>query len=181
MVLSMYTKRRIVALRSQGLSCADISRRLLRDESIKVSRQTVWALLKRYKYTMTVCRMPGSGRPPKTSDPCVMAIVEKKMRQDDETTAAQLHRLLEASGVHISVTTILRSRLKLGWTFRGSAYCQMIREANKIKRLQWARQHQHDDFHDVVWTDETTVQMESHKRLCCRKTDLSENHAQNIQ
>ena len=26
-----------------------------------------------------------------------------------------------------------------------------------------------DDFKNVIWTDETTVQLESHKRFCCRK------------
>ena len=35
--------------------------------------------------------------------------------------------------------------------------------------MEWAREYLHDDFSDVVWTDETTVQLESHKRYCCRK------------
>ena len=29
--------------------------------------------------------------------------------------------------------------------------------------------HVIDEFHNVIWTDETTVQMESHRRLCCQK------------
>ena len=40
---------------------------------------------------------------------------------------------------------------------------------NQEKRLKWAREHLQDDFRDVIWTDETTVQLESHKRFCCRK------------
>ena len=32
-----------------------------------------------------------------------------------------------------SHSTILRNRRSLGWTFRGSAYCQMIRDVNKTK------------------------------------------------
>ncbi len=36
---------------------------------------------------------------------------------------------------------ILRGRRQLGWTYRGSAYCQLIRQANKVKRLEWARAH----------------------------------------
>ena len=59
--------------------------------------------------------------------------------------------------------------MKLGWTYRGSRYCQLICQANKEKRLDWARAHLHDDFEDVVWSDETTVQLECHKRFCCRK------------
>ena len=61
------------------------------------------------------------------------------MQLDDETTAVQLQRILAINGHPLSLKTILRSRTKLGWTFRGSAYCQLIREANKVKRLEWAR------------------------------------------
>ena len=62
-----------------------------------------------------------------------------------------------------------RYRTSLGWTFRGSAYCQMICEANKIKKLQWAQQYQDDSFDDVIRTDESTIQLENHRRFCCQK------------
>jgi hypothetical protein len=45
----------------------------------------------------------------------------------------------------------------------------MIREANKVKRLAWALENQDDDFDDVIWSDECTVQLENHRRFCCRK------------
>lgn len=113
-------------------------------------------------------RMPGSGRPTKITEE-VKNIVEEQMRHDDETTATQLHKLLANKGHPMSLRTILRCRSQLGWTFRGSAYCQLIRHANKIKRLQWARKYQQDDFADVIWTDECSVQLETHRRFCCRK------------
>ena len=91
------------------------------------------------------------------------------MRSDDETTAYQLHRMLTEKGYSISLRTILRCRTALGWTFRGSAYCQLIRDANKKKRFEWAQQHLGQSFDDVIWTDEATIQMESHRRFACRK------------
>ena len=95
------------------------------------------------------------------------------MERDDETTAAQLQKVLQEAGVSLSLRTILRSRKALGWTFRGSAYCQMIREPNKAKRLGWAKENltaaQTDGFKDVIWTDECTVQLESHRRHSYRK------------
>lgn len=91
------------------------------------------------------------------------------MQRDDETTAVQLHALLQHNGIDISLRTILRCRIQLGWTFRGSAYCQLIREANKEKRLLWARENLDDNFDDVIWTDESSIQMESHRRHSCRK------------
>ena len=95
------------------------------------------------------------------------------MRSDDETTAIQLQKILVDKGHPLSLKTILVSREKLGWTFRGSAYCQIIREANKQKRLDWAREHlqeaQNNGFEDVLWTDESSIQMECHRRFCYRK------------
>ena len=40
------------------------------------------------------------------------------MREDDETTACQLHALLNSKGYSLSLRTILQSRSLLGWTFR---------------------------------------------------------------
>ena len=113
-------------------------------------------------------RLPGSGQPTKVTAE-VKQIVEDQMRADDETTAIQLHRILIDKGHPMSLRTILRCRSALGWTFRGSAYCQLIRQPNKVKRLNWAKSNENHSFEDVVWTDESTVQLQTHKRFCCRK------------
>ena len=102
----------------------------------------------------------------------VKKIVEQRMLQDDETTAYQLYYMLKEKGITISIWTIFRCRRELGWTFRGSAYCQLIRHTNKEKRLQWAKENideAEDGFEDVIFTDESSVQLESHKRYCHRK------------
>ena len=125
-------------------------------------------MLKRYEETGTIRRREGSGRPTKITT-AVKQLVERQMRADDETTAVQLYALCRQNDINISLATILRARTALGWTFRGSAYCQLIRDANKVKRLQWATANLQDTFHAVIWTDECSVQMESHRRHCCRK------------
>ena len=91
------------------------------------------------------------------------------MKLDDETTAQQLHALLTSKGYALSLNMILRCRSLLGWTFRGSAYCQLIREDNKLRRFEWALANKLDDFENVIFTNECTVQMETHRRYCCRK------------
>ena len=63
------------------------------------------------------------------------------------------------SAVNIQQNTILRCWMSLGWTFCGSAYCQLICDVNKQKRLEWAQQWANDTFDDVIWTDECTVQL----------------------
>ena len=125
-------------------------------------------LFYRYKKLCTIARKEGSGRPSKITS-VVLSLVEQQMRSDDETTASQLHELLLRHGIDISLRSILRSRDTLGWTFRGSAYCQLIRDANKLKRLEWARNNLHNEFNNVIWTDEASVQLETHRRFSYRK------------
>lgn len=61
------------------------------------------------------------------------------MRHDDETTAVQSCELLLRHGIRLSLQSILHSRDRLGWIFRGSAYCHRIRDANKVKRLEFCQ------------------------------------------
>ena len=117
---------------------------------------------------MGICR-PGSGRPSKLTG----AIVDRQMEADDETTATQLHSILCRMGYRISLRTVLRCRTQLGWTFRGSAYCQIVHEANRVKRLEYAQRNKDYNFDDVVFTDECSIQLETHRRFSChRRGDL---------
>ena len=88
------------------------------------------------------------------------------------TTKRQLINYIDSwyrKAIASRLELFLRCHTTLDWTFRGTAYCQLIREANKGKRLQWAQEHIGDSFKDVIRTDECTVQMESHHRFTCRK------------
>ena len=76
-------------------------------------------------------RRPGSGRWSKITQE-VKELVEAQMRLDDKTIASQLHKLLVSKGYVMSFRTILCCRKDLGWTFRGSSYCQLIRTVNKV-------------------------------------------------
>ena len=159
-----------VCYRNRGLKPPTISS-LLELEGIKASRQGILKFLKNYKSSGSIARRPGGGRPSKFTED-VKRLVEERMQADDETTAMQLHQLLTASGYELSKATVLRCRSALGWTFRGSSYCQLIREANKEKRLSWALTYKEEavsGFEDVVWTDESSIQLETHRRFCCRK------------
>lgn len=168
MVFSDYIKLRIVFFYSYLGYRPSRIKTLLEYEGILVSSRGVAKFINRYLATGSIARQPGSGRKTKVT-PQIQQIVENQMRTDDETTASQLHVILAQLGHRISLRTILRCRTALGWTFRGSAYCQLIRDKNKTKRLAWARKNKRDKFPDVVFTDESSIQLESHRRFCCRK------------
>jgi len=68
----------------------------------------------------------------------------------NESTAYQLHAMLIVHGYKISVRTVLQCLTSLGWTYRGSSYCQLIWEANKTKYLLWAQQYINDSFENII-------------------------------
>ena len=168
MVLSTYEKQRIVFYHREGLTPLQILS-ALKVENVFTTRQTIARFIARFQKTGTIACREGSGRPSKITDR-VRELIERRMREDDETTATQLHTLLSSCGISISLSTILRCRSKLGWSFRGSKYCQLIRHQNKMKRFLWASENYMDLLdNDVIWSDETTVQLESHRRHSYRK------------
>ena len=143
----------------------------MHEENLKASCVGITKFLKKYKETGCIGRRSGSGRPSKITAE-IKTIVNEQMRKDDETTAMQLHTLLVSRGYGISLRTILHCRTSLGWTFRGSSYCQLIRTQNKEKRLAWAQHYgtyEDEDFEEVIFINECTVQLETHRRFCCRK------------
>ena len=159
---------RILHYYNNGFKPYTIALLMKETDDIKVSRFGVAKFLKLYLATGCIGRKPGSGRLCKLTAR-VKSLVETQMQKDDETTATQLHRMLNDNGIEISLRTILRCRTALGWTFRGSAYCQLIRDANKEKRVLWANEYKDDAFENVMFTDEATIQLENHRRFSCRK------------
>ena len=168
MVLSAYCKQRIIQLYfDRKLSYGGVVK-ALEEEQLKATKRTVWMTVKRYKNHGTIFRLPGSGRGFKLT-PNMLRLLEDRLQEDDEATAMQLLKLLNDKGYQVSRSTVIRARKILGWTFHGSRYCQMIRRKNKEKRLTWATENMGNDFEDVVWSDESMIQLENHRTFSYRK------------
>jgi len=133
-----------------------------------VSKQSICLFLKRYSEHGTIGRKPGSSTTLKLSS-AILQIIEQAMQNDDEKTATQLQVRLAAYNVHVLLSTILCKRHQLGWVYCGSAYCQLTPTINKQKQLEWAQENLHDNFDDIIWSDESSIQLDCHKRYCCRK------------
>ena len=95
------------------------------------------------------------------------------MTTDNELTSRQLLALF-VDKYPVSISTLMRAlqggyRKKIG-------YCALIREENKEKRLLWCKERieQNDlDQSDVIFSDESSVQLESHRNT----TKLASHHA----
>ena len=65
------------------------------------SRRGIAKFLQRYAKTGTIGRKQGSGPRPKITEE-IRALIEERMRSDDETSAVQLHSMLVARGYELS-------------------------------------------------------------------------------
>ena len=103
--------------------------------------------------------------------PEIEAFIEETMNKDDETTLQQLcDKIHETFGIKVSRSTVDRYRRKNEWTFKSAAYCQIVREANRVKRLKFAEENPNFPFDDeVIFTDETSCELQCHRLRCARK------------
>ena len=136
------SKNNILYYYLQGYKAPTI---LLHKEKIKASQVGRAKFIRKYEETRCLARFTGSGSPSKFTAE-IKALVEEKMREDDETTAYQLPTMLMAHDYRISLQTVLWWCTSLGWTFHRSSYCQLMRKANKEKHLLWAQEYINDNF-----------------------------------
>ena len=101
------------------------------------------------------------------------------LQEDDETTSVELHRLIVSEfGDNISAPTIRRHiRKNLKWAVIRTSVGPMISEANKIKRKAFAEMllDNQDNFQNVIWTDESSVQLKQHCTMMTVKVGKERN------
>ena len=169
--ISVETRKRVCVLRESGLSLGKIRKRLS-EEQIVVSRVALHKLWRKYKETATIVDMPRRRPTPKLSRE-QLRFIDDSMASNDELTSRKLREMLEDRwpDVKVSLSTVKRARRHLGWIATTPKYCQLIREGNKEKRLLWCKKmiETNEQFSDVVWTDECSVQLDNHGRLCFRR------------
>ena len=166
--LDLDSRRRVLALRQLGYSFSSITERLHREDIIITSR-SLQRLEKKFRDKGILPRK-------KRSKKLFQAMVEflnDKLEEDDELTSTKLKALFVQNwpDLNVSVDTIRRYRRAEGWVCTRPHYCQLIRHINKRKRVVWCEEEikSKDDFADIIFSDECTVQLEQHERLCFRK------------
>lgn len=103
----------------------------------------------------------------------MLATIEERMKQNDETSATQLRKMLGQRDFKISMRSVKRARKTLGWTFHSSRHCQFIRNTNKENRVQWAKDNLHSSFDGAVWTDKSTFQLENNQMFLYQKVGFA--------
>ena len=166
--VSNYMRTRIESLHRQNLHPAEIFK-LLKGEDLKVSFATVTRIIKKLKLTGSTKKGTSTGRPRKLNTEA-RAFIEDEMRKDDETTSRAIQKKLARRGVVVHPSTTRRSRKQQGWRLQRTRYCQLIRDANKVKRLEFAQNVlETGETFDVIFTDECSVSLEQFRCTCYRK------------
>ncbi|RMX61442.1 hypothetical protein pdam_00023491 [Pocillopora damicornis] len=92
------------------------------------------------------------------------------MRRDEKPTSNKIKKKLERHGICVSASTVRRARKQQGWTLQWTAYCQLICDANKVKRLEFAHRvlESDDTFNNVIFSDECSISLQAYRRTCFR-------------
>ena len=166
MRLDVQTGQRVVYLKSRGYTYKTIRERL-KTEGVCVSTKSLYLLVAKYRQTKSV-----TDRPRRAVSKILgnehYRFIDEALATNDELTSRQLRTMLtnKYPELSMSLSTIVRARRELGWVVTTPKYCQLIRDANKQKRLEWCQEmiNTNEQFDDVIFTDESSVQLESHRK-----------------
>ena len=161
--LPEWVKLRIVHLRRSGVSPTEIVRLIQQDDGISVTRKSVYNVFEKWEKHKTVKDLRPQPKPREGVTEELLDYIDSQMASNDELSAKSLQGMIAAEfNEHFSVSKVKDLRRKLGWVAEKTRYCQMVREANQLKRKEFAQKclETNEEFDDVIWTDECNVQLD---------------------
>ena len=165
---STYLRERIIHL-SQTLTGRSLIN-ALKEEGFNVSKTGVYYLIKKYKQHGIVHDLPRSGRPSILTDD-QHKMISEWLVNNNELTINDIVIKLQARGINSSRSSVGRALKRMGWSANATRYCQLIREQNKQKRLDFCHMllRNGDTFEDVIFTDEAMIQLKPAHRKSYHK------------
>ncbi|XP_063762103.1 transposable element Tcb1 transposase [Eleginops maclovinus] len=159
------SSQQIRLMRASGKSVHEIQKHFA-SRGIEVSLRTV-----RYHFKE---RQPRSSWPRKLHGDILTAI-DDVTKSSKKMKAEALQQKLQAEfGVQLSVTSVRRARRNLGWKFGKNVFYPVTKDLNRRARLSQAVRwiESGETWHDVLFTDVTTVTLERKPTLCLRRNGL---------
>ncbi|XP_057299461.1 uncharacterized protein LOC130630079 [Hydractinia symbiolongicarpus] len=171
MVLPKYFRQRIINLKQKRMTYTQISKIIEEEDGKKISRQTISKIVQRFNETKSLAPKRKSGRKRKlTLDH--HNFIDKCYENNDELTSVDVQKLVKSEfQLDVSSSCIRQARQKIGWTLTGPRYCQLVRVPNQVLRLEFCQKllRTNEQFEDVIFTDESTIMMDNHGKICFRK------------
>lgn len=149
------TRKRIIQLRSEGLTYRVIA------ERVNVHFSTVGAIVRKHQVTGTTSNLPRSGAPRKiTGRP--RRYMFRKVSNDPMTTRADLQSELASQGVHVSKKTVVRELNRSGIHSFTPRKTPLLTAKHVKSRLSFAKDHVdkgNEFWEGVLWSDETKIEL----------------------
>ena len=139
--LTTKLKLNVIRLLREKFRIFEILRILKEQHNFSISRRRLSKFIRRYETTGELSKSIKNPRPfTKQTDEILEFVDQALMERNDETTAPELVKMvLEHFKLTISETTLKRTRRRIGWLSTGTKYCQLVREANRVKRLEYCQ------------------------------------------
>lgn len=169
-------KLQILQMHKDGMSVAGIRRRLV-EMGHRVSRDTISYWIHKYRVglfgqslniTVPVVNTNVSERHTE--------IIKECLAQDSTLSSRDIHKILRDAGATFGLSTTKWAIDASGFTHSKPCYGQMVREPNKVKRVEFCERliATNEDFSDVIFSDECSVQLNQNKACSYR---LKEAHS----
>ena len=158
--LKIHVRARILELHDLGPT--NIIKQMAAEGHV-VGKNAIYGIFKKWDEHQMIGDMPQPPRPRKDVTSEMLDFIDEQMETNDELTSSALEKNIEARfGVSFSTSKVKDLRRKLGWIGEKTRYCQLVREANRVKRLNFAEEclRNGDLFDDVIWSDESCIQMD---------------------
>lgn len=173
---SIETRGKIQILSEEGYTHREIAKRL------KIPRTSVTSILRRYREVGTNETKKRSGRPrcTSTSEDKHIIVMSKRNRRLPATAIKE--DLNKTRKCPLSVDTVKRRLRDAGLYGRVACRKPLLRNVNKVKRLQWAKKHRNwslDQWRKVFWTDESKFELFGTKRRLYVRRKVGERVLEN--
>lgn len=168
---SFYLRERIIRLHELGNNGSHIVT-ILKEEGFKVSKSGVHYVIKKYEKHGTIHDLSRSGRPNSLSS-SIHEKIDDMLKADNELTTANILNELCKQGITTTKSSVSKAIKRIGWTAKTTRYCQLIRQPNKQKRLDFCNHllSTNETFKDIIFTDEAMVQLNPAHRKTYHKAE----------
>ncbi|CAF0970403.1 unnamed protein product [Rotaria sordida] len=124
-----------------------------------IPRSAIYYNINKLKQTNSLKHRGGNGRPR------VLSGIEKKaidqyIRRNNEITLKEIkEKLMKTYHSSVSTPTIHRHLHEYGYRSVLPKSTHMLKPDENRRRVQWAKQHENDDFSRTIFTDESSFQL----------------------
>lgn len=168
------TKLDIIRRHREGQKTTSIQRRLA-EKGLRISWDTVKYYIDKFQkgdFDDHVLPEVKDSTTPKFNDLTTEDVnaVKESLSTNPVQSARDVQKLLTDRGAEVGYTTTRKAIAAAGFTNATPRYCQLIRDANKLKRIEFCNMliDSNDDMSNIIFTDETSVQLHQNRQTTYR-------------